>query len=118
MGTLLDNEDLKTLENPDKHSMYCLLDIQRCYESGFELLTLPDAGSKEHVRSYSIASDGNEKIISLGRDIGSGSRCTTCKKEASDPLGKIGSKGFHATIVGETDGTVNSDNVPILNLKT
>ena len=40
-GTLLDNPELKTLERPDAHSVHCLVDVPRCYESGFEVLVLP-----------------------------------------------------------------------------
>ena len=49
-GTLLDNPELKTLERPDAHSVHCLVDVPRCYESGFEVLVLPaePAGGKTY----------------------------------------------------------------------
>ena len=105
-GTLLDNPGLKTLERPDAHSVHCLVDVPRCYESGFEVLVLPaaPAGGKTYCRAMKLDANGNAAALKLARDMGkAGSGCTTC----TGTKGNL-ERGFRATISGTVDLSVTS----------
>ena len=41
-GTLLDNPSVKTLRNPELHTIHCLVDVSRCRNSGYEVLRDPE----------------------------------------------------------------------------
>ncbi len=100
LGTLLDNPDVGTLENPEKHSVHCLVDVERCFESGFEVLQDPQEGSasKQYCRALTLDAKGNELALKLGRETGDkGAGCKTCTG-----TGTLG-KGFRATVVGTID---------------
>ena len=100
-GTLLDNPALKTLERPDAHSVHCLVDVPRCYESGFEVLVLPaePVGDKTYCRAVKLDSNGNAAALKLARDMGKvGSGCTTC----TGTKGTL-ERGFRATVRGTVD---------------
>ena len=66
--TLLDNPSINTLEGPDKHSIHCLVDVARCYDSGFELLSDPKEGETMHVRAFKLDETGFKKALALARD--------------------------------------------------
>lgn len=104
-GNLLDNPSVKTLEHPEKHSVHCLVDVGRCYNSGFEVLALPpNSNTNIYCRAIKLDETGNEIAHQLGRDMGAaGSGCTTC-------TGTKGSleKGFRATVIGTIDETKTS----------
>lgn len=40
-GTLLDAQNVLTLQSPELHSVYCLIDVGICYDSGYALLKPP-----------------------------------------------------------------------------
>ena len=93
-GTLLDNPSVKTLANPEKHTVHCLVDVPRCYDSGFEILG-PKNTSSGYCRAFALDTKGNELALALARNTGD---CSTCTK----PTG--GQKvGFRATIKGTYD---------------
>ena len=79
-GTLLDNPSLTTLEHPDKHTVHCLVDVPRCYESGFEVLALPSKSDTIYCRALKLDAAGNSAALKLARDTGAaGGGCSTCK---------------------------------------
>ena len=45
-GTFLDNDSLNTLESPEEHSFHCLLDVDLCKNSGYQVIgeKNPDTG--------------------------------------------------------------------------
>ena len=95
-GTLLDNPSVVTLDHPEKHSIHCLVDVARCYDSGFELLVEPPAA----VRAFKLDNAGFAKAMALARATGStGHGCSTCTgdKATSDAA------GFRATVIGTFD---------------
>merc|ERR1719424_2001130 len=77
-GTLLDNPSLTSLMNPDKHTFHCIADPPACYNSGFQLLADPLAGSQTYCRAYSLDAAGNRKALELARATGSKNGCSTC----------------------------------------
>jgi hypothetical protein len=91
-GTLLDNNSVKTLEEPDRHTVHCLVDVPRCINSGYEILVDPEEGSNsDYGRAFKLDSEGNSRVLSLARDIGN---CGTCSSSGSQ------TRGFRATVVG------------------
>ena len=100
-GTLLDNPALKTLERPDAHSVHCLVDVPRCYESGFEVLVLPaePTGGKTYCRAMKLDSNVNAAALKLARDMGKVDLdATTC----TGTEGNV-ERGFRATVRGTMD---------------
>lgn len=110
-GTLLDNTDVVSLEGPDVHSIHCLVDVERCYASGFELLQDPKEGSKVHCRAYKLDKVGNDKVIKLARSSGKKGYCSTCTGNAGSP-----DRGFRATIYGRVTTAGTADTPAILSV--
>jgi hypothetical protein len=76
-GTLLDNPSIVTLESPEEHSFHCLLDVQVCYESGFQVLGVKNEGSGLHELCYRL--DDSDAVIAAGRASGQDGYCSTCR---------------------------------------
>ena len=66
-GTLLDNPSVKTLENPEKHSVHCLVDISVCYKSGFHILLPNPSGSPAYANAVRLDGVGNQKVLEVAR---------------------------------------------------
>ncbi len=102
-GTLLDNPSLTTLDHPQDHTVHCLVDVDSCWRSGFELLRDP-AGSYEasgiHCRAFQLDKNGNELALSFARATGKKGGCTTCTGGADGLV-----KGMRATMLGTYDNT-------------
>jgi hypothetical protein len=93
-GTLLDNPSVKTLANPEKHTIHCLVDVPRCYDSGFEILG-PRNTSTGYCRAFALDANGNTLALTLARNTGD---CSTCTKSTGGQ--KV---GFRATVKGTYD---------------
>lgn len=93
-GTLLDNPSVKTLANPEKHTLHCLVDVPRCYDSGFEILG-PRNTSTGYCRAFALDANGNALALTLARNTGD---CSTCTKSTGGQ--KV---GFRATVKGTYD---------------
>jgi len=93
-GTLLDAPNTKTLEEPNQHSVHCLVDVERCRVSGYEILVPTISGSPKYGRALSLDDTGNRKVIELARKVGMRGRCTSCNED-----GKL-EKGFRVTVTG------------------
>eukprot|EP00540_Astrosyne_radiata_P003647 CAMPEP_0116866424 /NCGR_PEP_ID=MMETSP0418-20121206/26013_1 /TAXON_ID=1158023 /ORGANISM="Astrosyne radiata, Strain 13vi08-1A" /LENGTH=482 /DNA_ID=CAMNT_0004502041 /DNA_START=88 /DNA_END=1536 /DNA_ORIENTATION=- len=102
-GTLLDRPSLRTLSNPHQHSIHCLVDVGRCVNSGYELLTLPIVNG-DYTRAFSIDNNGKDMLLTEARRVGS---CSTCTGEGNQFV------GFEATFVGTID-PMSSSNPPKL----
>ncbi len=97
-GTLLENSDLRSLEYPDQHTIHCLVDIERCTDSGYEVLTNPVESGGLYCRQFKLDGPGLEAAIALARKEGDpDAGCTTCDG------GGTKEKGFRATVWGEID---------------
>jgi len=95
-GTLLDAPSIKSLEEPDRHSVHCLVDVDRCWQSGFEILLPNPSGSPKYGRAYKLDEPGNKLVIEVARKTGAKAKgCTSCMGEG------MLKEGFRATVVGE-----------------
>eukprot|EP00996_Jenningsia_fusiforme_P002452 NODE_3281_length_1008_cov_28.840459_g3018_i0.p1 GENE.NODE_3281_length_1008_cov_28.840459_g3018_i0~~NODE_3281_length_1008_cov_28.840459_g3018_i0.p1 ORF type:complete len:281 (+),score=47.00 NODE_3281_length_1008_cov_28.840459_g3018_i0:52-843(+) len=94
-GALLDNPSLRPQRDPDRHSIHCLVDIDQCVSSGYELLKDPADGDAVYGRWVELDATGNELVLKLARETGLAGPCTTCS-------GGTGSQteGFRAAVVG------------------
>lgn len=93
-GTLLDNPRIVTLEEPDKHSVHCLVDVSACFNSGYEILAPVSNGGTPYTRAFELDSPGNMKVIALARETGD---CSTCTGNG------MLKAGFSATVIGTYD---------------
>jgi len=107
-GTLLDAPTLSTLNNPEKHTIHCLVDVTACSASNYEILAEPTgSNSSLHCRAFTLDSGGHSKAVSLARELGSTSHgCSTCGRGMQR-------KGFRATVVG----IVGTGNPPTLHVQ-
>jgi hypothetical protein len=74
-GTLLDRQSVRTLEGPEQHSVHCLVDVNRCVTTDFEILLAPLPGESTYARGWRLDSATKDRVITLARSIGS---CGTC----------------------------------------
>lgn len=102
-GTLLDDPGTDTLDEPELHSVHCLVDISSCTNSGYEILTDPQPGSTKYCRTFRLDDAGETMAIALAREVG---MCDTCSENGEK------SEGFRATVVGTVQPTTDSDDVP------
>ena len=99
-GTLLDNPSLETLQNPDKHSIHCLVDVASCRNSDFELLSLEADDDGVHCRAYTLDDTGRSLSVDLARSVGT---CSSCD-------GGGGQKaGFKALFVGTVSDPISTN---------
>mmetsp|Transcript_36208 Transcript_36208/g.71192 ORF Transcript_36208/g.71192 Transcript_36208/m.71192 type:complete len:344 (-) Transcript_36208:228-1259(-) len=98
-GTLLDMPSVKSLEGPEKHTIHCLVDVPRCYLSGFELLQDKQAGSTTHCRAFQLDRAIDTQVIQLARSKGRPGGCSTCTGAGSQVA------GFRACVCGSTTGS-------------
>lgn len=108
-GTLLDNPSVTTLEEPDKHSYHCLLDVPFCIESGYEILVDPAMGETTYARGVSLDVTGNQLVLDVGRAHGASGTCTTCTEDKNS-----NSFGFRATAIGTLSSMGDSTSPPTL----
>ena len=95
-GTLLDAPSVVTLQNPEKHSVHCLIDVDRCINSGYNIL-LPNPkfgqdSEPKFVHALTLDETGNELVLKTSRENGI---CDTCARS-----GKI-SAGLRFTYIGK-----------------
>ena len=95
-GTLLDKPRVKTLENPEKHSVHCLVDISQCYNSGFNILQPNPSGSPAYAYTFRLDDVGNQKVLEVARANGI---CSTCGNGGTIRKGLRGT--FFGTITQE-----------------
>lgn len=88
-GTLLDNSKARTLEEPNLHSVHCLVDVGVCRDSPFEILLDPQSGESEYRRGFRVSN--NDLLIDTARSIG---ECSTCTGDGDQKL------GFYAEVTG------------------
>lgn len=102
-GTLLDKPRYVTLKNPEQHSVHCLIDVRECRESGYEVLFPPPQGSDTYIRAYRLDENGNNLVLSQGKEDGI---CTDCVG-----TGTI-LRGYRANITGTISAPGQSDGTP------
>jgi len=73
---MIDN-GLVTLEEPDRHTVHCLVDVGVCVRTAFEVLVFSEPGSSTtYSRGYRLDDNSKADIMSLARSVGSCSTCT------------------------------------------
>jgi len=98
-GTLFDRPQLRTLEDPQEHSVHCLVDVSWCYNSGFQILADPEEGRSLYCPAYKLdQTSGTQMVLDLARATGS---CSTCTGAGSLV------KGFRATVRGTLTGDMD-----------
>ena len=66
-GVLLDAPEIKSLFQPEEHSIHCLVDPVICRDSGYEVLwETPDAPTP-YSRAYVLDEAGNQDLIAFAR---------------------------------------------------
>ena len=96
-GTLFDDRSVRTLENPEKHSVHCLVDVSLCYNSGFNILMPNPSGSPAYANAVRLDGVGNQKVLKVAR--ANGRRCSTCGRGGTISRGLRGT--FFGTITKE-----------------
>lgn len=89
LGRLLDDSSVVTLssEGPPSHSIHCLIEVGKCVNSPFEILTPLDDGSGNFGRAWTLES--NTKVIDHAKQVGD---CRICQSSGTM------SSGYQATI--------------------
>ena len=107
---LLDNSNVVTLENPEKHTVHCLVDLPICFNSGFNIL-LPNPkfgqGSEpKFAHALKLDGKGNGLVLNLAKVHGHCDECTGS--------GTIRA-GLRFTYIGKV--IPQSDDVPLFQVK-
>ena len=102
LGTLLDDPSVVTLEDPAKHSAHCLLDVEQCRDSGYEVLSEPTSQGELYGRAFVLNEEGNELMHEYGRSIGD------CSKDCTGKM-KV---GLRAALVGTVMNGTGQGEVP------
>lgn len=106
LQVLLDNRSLRTLSNPDRHTIHCLVDVPGCELSGYEVLSEPRLANGDYTRAYRLDAAGNTLVLAEARRVGV---CSTCDGTGSQV------RGFRATLLGNEDPTYTGT-PPLLNV--
>jgi len=101
-NTLLDNPSVFSLEQPELHSLHCLVDVASCFTSPFEML-VKEPGSDIFSRGWRFDDAGRQAMVTLGRQVGSQDLgCTECVPDnGMDPTNVAATQqemGFRAVI--------------------
>jgi len=109
-GRLLDSGHV-TLEQPDQHSVHCLVDVGSCIRSPFEVLIDPMEGSSMYSRGFRMTETSKAKMIDLAQSVGS---CSTCVNGYNSFMLR---KGFRAVMKATiVDLSLTSDSPPIIEI--
>jgi len=77
-GTLFDSYLTDTLEEPNRHSIHCLVDVDRCVTSGFQILMDDPNDGGQHCRVFDLDEQGTNRLVDLARSTGEAGYCETC----------------------------------------
>ena len=89
-GTLLDASSVKTLENPEEHSVHCLVDVSVCKKSPFHVLeSNPPDLDTAYGPGWTV--DDNRLLVENARQVGN---CDTCTGDGSLR------DGYRAEVIG------------------
>jgi len=106
-GTLLDNPSVRTLVGPEKHSVHCLIDVNSCVTSPFEILLDPKEGETLYNRGWQLDEASKQRAIALAQSVGS---CSTC--DSSNNRQNSHAQGFRAAMTA-TILSLNIDDASI-----
>ena len=97
-GTLLDEPQIVTLEEPNLHTLHCLIDVPQCAASNYEILMDPLPGETLYRRALTLDDASKEQLRMMAQAIG---RCDTCDggRRLQDS-GRV-ERGFRASVTAE-----------------
>ena len=99
--------DSVTLAEPENHSFHCLLDVPRCYESGFVILTDKDPNTGMHCIGARL--DDTQALMSAGFATGKDDGyCSGCSNTDSDAPTNGFQVTIKATVKENGDGTTDT----------
>ena len=110
-GTFLDN-DLPSLEQPEKHTIHCLIDPPPCISSPFEVLLDPLEGETMHQRGYTLDQESKDFFVDIIKTVGV---CDECTGEGTLV------EGFRAALVatiGDASRNETSGSGPLISVST
>ena len=106
-GGFKDAPDTNPLEAPETHSFHCLLDVDVCVASGYEILGDRETDDGLYCRAYTI--EDNTPVLEYARARGDysagGGTCTTCTENDIEQA-----QGLRATIKGTR---LNNGNIAV-----
>ena len=107
LGTLIDKPSLRSLSNPDKHSIHCVVDVPECVASGYQVLFKPNGYKQgdDYIQDVKLDSAGNALVVAAARKVGV---CGTCTGTGTQV------QGYAATVIGY----LNSGAIPGSNPKS
>jgi len=109
-GTLLDAPSVRTLANPELHSFHCLIDVNSCVTSPFEVLLDPSTnGGDLYNRGFRLDDASKQQAIALAQSVGS---CSTCINGNNDNDAEYHKLGFRA-VMNATILNLNVDDASI-----
>ena len=106
-GTLLDNPSVRTLEGPGEHSVHCLIDVNSCVSSPFEILLDPKEGELLYKRGWQLDEASKQRAIELAQSVGSCTKCDPGNNRANSHV-----KGFRMALTA-TILNLNEDNASL-----
>lgn len=95
-GNLFDLSSTRALEEPNRHSIHCLVDVDRCVGSGYQMLVETPNEANLHCRAFELDSTGNYMVLQLARSTGERGFCETCTGGSGSQV-----RGFRATVFGK-----------------
>ncbi|KAL3930963.1 MAG: hypothetical protein SGBAC_011531 [Bacillariaceae sp.] len=121
--TLLDNPTVFSLEQPELHSVHCLVDVASCFTSPFEMLVSSSSSSSsdQYARGWRFDDAGRQAMVTLGRQVGSQSLgCTECVADGGDPTDVAFTRqeqGFRAVVKAQVTNLQLEDDLRVPELK-
>ena len=80
LEVMFDNRDVPTLEGPVENSVHCLIDVDQCINSGYEVLIDPADGEKTHFRGFLFDKTCTNNLVEYAKEVG---KCTNCDQTVS-----------------------------------
>lgn len=106
-GTLLDNPSVRTLEDPGKHSVHCLIDVNSCVSSPFEILLDPKGNETTFKRGWQLDDASKETAIALAKAVGSCSDCDPANNRLNAHV-----NGFRAAMTATITNLNEGESIP------
>ena len=116
LGTLFDSGGaIVTLEQPEQHSVHCLIDVQRCRESPYEILSEPESDGQLYGRAFRVNDAGKAGLQALAAATGATNpentpACTECTGEGTL------ARGFRAEVYGRVVALANGETPPVIEI--
>ena len=63
------NRDFPTLKGPGEHSVHCLIDVDQCIKSEYEVLIDPAEIQKTHFCVFLFDEAFNDKLVEYSKEV-------------------------------------------------